>query len=277
MVRKEYMTTYVTKLDGQREVYNEEKIKSSATRVGVPSDMQKEMIEAIRSRLYDGIATSEIYSLIQEYLHSSNRPYLAMKYNLKSALAELGPSGYPFEKYIALLLQELGYQTQTNLVLAGACVTHEVDVLAQKDEKTYFIEAKFHKSPTQRTDVRVALYIKARFDDLRDAKAHSNPQAWIVTNTRFSTDAIKYAQCQNIKLTSWGYPQKEGIMDLIEQTRLHPLTMVEGLTKEDKLRLMSAGVVTARQLLDPANQNLLSKNFIDKHLPLVETLCRVES
>ena len=268
------MTTFVTKFDGTREVYNEEKIKSSATRVGVPQAMQDEMLDAIRSRLFDGISTSEIYSLIQDYLHSSSRPYLAMKYNLKAALAELGPSGYPFEKYVALLLAELGYETVINQIIPGACVTHEVDVLATKGGITYYIEAKFHKSPNQRTDVRVALYIKARYDDLAAGRAHENTKPWIVTNTRFSIDAIKYAECQGIRLTSWGYPKSEGIMDLIEKTRLHPLTMVEGLTKDDKIRLMTAGVVTARQLLDPKYRDLLPSHFVKNELPLVESLCR---
>ncbi len=267
------MTTFVTKFDGTREVYNEEKIKSSATRVGVPQAMQDEMLDAIRSRLFDGISTTEIYSLIQDYLHSSSRPYLAMKYNLKAALAELGPSGYPFEKYVSILLAEQGYSTQINKIIPGGCVTHEVDVVAQKDGITYFIEAKFHKSPNQRTDVRVALYIKSRYDDLVAGKSYENTRPWIVTNTRFSTDAIKYSECQGIKLTSWGYPKGAGIMDLIEKTKLHPVTMIEGLTKEDKMRLMAAGVVTARQLLDPKNRSLLSNNFVKNELPLVEKIC----
>lgn len=270
------MTTYVTKFDGTKEIYNEDKIRSSATRVGVPTTLQSEMLDAIRARLYDGIPTTEIYSLIRDFLHSSSRPYLAMKYNLKAALSELGPSGYPFEKYVALLLAKLGYETKTNLVISGACVSHEVDVLAIKDGQTYFIEAKFHKSPTQRTDVRVALYIKARYDDLAAGGSYPNTHAWIFTNTRFSTDAIKYAQCQNLKLTSWGYPKGDGVMDLIERTHLHPLTMVDGLSKEDKMRLMNAGVVTVNQLLDPQYLSLLPKSFINEQLPLVKSLCQNE-
>ncbi|MCQ3944466.1 MAG: hypothetical protein DPW11_01670 [bacterium] len=171
-------------------------------------------------------------------------------------------------------MAELGYETVTNQIIPGGCVTHEVDVLAKKDGITYYIEAKFHKSPNQRTDVRVALYIKARYDDLAAGHAHENTKPWIVTNTRFSTDAIKYAECQGIKLTSWGYPKNEGIMDIIESTRLHPVTMIEGLTKEDKIRLMTAGVVTARQLLDPKFRDLLPHNFVKNELPLVESLCR---
>src|SRR5689334_22564871 len=115
------MTTMVTKVDGTKEIYNEEKIRTSATRVGVPKDIQAEMLDHIRGRLYDGITTSEIFSMIKEFLHTSSVPYLAMKYNLKEALAQLGPSGYPFEQYLALLLSEVGYTATTNQTIAGAC------------------------------------------------------------------------------------------------------------------------------------------------------------
>lgn len=268
------MSTQVTKNDGTIEPYNEDKIRTSATRVGVPTALQNEMLQSIRDRLYDGIKTHEIFTMIKEFLTDSNSPYLAMKYNLKDALAELGPSGYPFEQYVSLLLTELGYHTKTNQTLEGACVSHEVDILATKDGTTYFIEAKFHKSPSQRSDVRIALYIKARFDDLSNAWKNGPVKPWIITNTRFSTDAIKYSECQAIALTSWGYPKGEGIMDLIERTSLHPVTIIDGLSAEDKRRLMEAGVVTCRQLLDKSHHSLLSKKFLDTLLPQLSQLCQ---
>ncbi|MFZ2199378.1 MAG: restriction endonuclease [Microgenomates group bacterium] len=267
------MSTMVTKIDGTTEQYDEEKIRASASRVGVPEGLQADMLISIRDRLYDGIKTNEIFAMIKEFLRSSESPYLAMKYNLKSALAELGPSGYPFEKYVALLLTEIGYHTQINQTIMGRCVSHEVDVLASKDNITYFIEAKFHKNASQRTDVRITLYIKARYDDLSKTWTVGNTRPWIVTNTRFSTDAIKYGQCQNIKLTSWGYPKGEGIMDLIEHTGLHPITILEGMSSGDKIRLLTAGVVTCRQLQDPKNQSLVSRDFLDKILPDLDKIC----
>lgn len=268
------MSTTVIKADGTKEVYNEEKIKNSAARVGVPEGLLTQMLEHIRSRLYDGIPTHEIFTMIKEFLHDSSSPYLAMKYNLKSALAALGPSGYPFEQYVALLLTEIGYTTKTNQIIDGACVSHEVDVLAVKDGTTYFVEAKFHKNPSQRTDVRIPLYIKARYDDLAASWKEGQTAPWITTNTRFSTDAIKYAECQKIKLTSWGYPKDEGIMDLIEKTNLHPVTMIDGLGKSDLTRLMAAGVVTCKQLLDPKNQSLIPKDLLSTLLPDLENLCQ---
>ena len=267
------MPTMVTKVDGTSEVYNEDKIRTSATRVGVPVVLQDQMLVSIRDRLYDGIKSNEIFQMIKEFLRHSESPYLSMKYNLKDALSQLGPSGYPFEKYVSLLLTEVGYITKVNQTLSGSCITHEIDVLAQKDNITYFIEAKFHKNQSQRTDVRVALYIKARYDDLKSAWLSGESRPWIFTNTRFSTDAIKYAQCQKIRLTSWGYPKGEGIMDLIEHTGLHPITIIEDLSESDKIRLLNSGVVACKQLLDPSTHSLVSKDFLDKTLPQLEKIC----
>jgi hypothetical protein len=258
------MTTMVTKVDGTGEIYNEEKIRTSATRVGVPHDLQEQMLEHIRERLFDGISTHEIFEMIREFLRSANVPHLAMKYNLKAALAELGPSGYPFEQYIALLLNATGYETKTNQTIMGGCVSHEVDVLAVKDGTTYFIEAKFHKNPIQRTDVRITLYIKARYDDLVAKWSGGPSRPWIITNTRFSTDAITYGDCQKIRLTSWGYPKGEGLTDLIEKTKLHPITIIDGLAPVDKIRMLSAGVVTCQQLLEPRNQQLIPAGLRDE-------------
>jgi hypothetical protein len=268
------MSTLVTKLDGTTETYNEEKIRTSATRVGVPDALQEQMLQSIRDRLYDGIKTSEIFLMIKEFLRQSDSPYLAMKYNLKDALSQLGPSGYPFEKYVSLLLVDIGYRTKINQIIMGSCIPHEVDVLAEKDNITYFIEAKFHKNHAQRTDVRVPLYIKSRYEDLKSNWKNGETRPWIITNTRFSTDAIKYSEFQHIRLTSWGYPIGEGIMDLIEHTGLHPITIIEELGPSDKQRLFAAGVVTCRQLLEPSNQSLLSHEFVRDLLPQLSQLCQ---
>lgn len=244
----------IEKASGELEEYSETKIRESASRIGVPKALQDEMLGEIRSRLYEGIKTSEIFAIIKTYLGQAGSPHLASKYNLKSALAELGPSGYPFEKFAAELLTAKGFTCQTNQVMSGKCVSHEVDVTAVKNGITYLVEAKFHKSTNQRTDVRVALYIHARFLDLSSRLPDGMQKPWIITNTRFSTDALTYATCVGIEVTSWGHPKGEGIMDLIEQTKLHPITILDGLDTEDKRRLLAAGIVTCRQ-------------FIESHLP----------
>lgn len=239
----------VRKANGEVEIYSENKIRESARRVGVPEGLVDEMLAEIRARLYDGIPTAEIFAIIKGYLIHSPHPHLAAKYNLKQSLAELGPSGYPFEQYIAAILQNMNYSAVTNQIIMGKCVSHEVDILAEKEGMTYFIEAKFHSSPNQRTDVRVPLYIRARYEDLA-ARRNDRTQAWIFTNTRFSSDALAYANCVGIRLTSWGYPHGDGIMDLIERTHLHPVTLLDSLTLDDKRLLLSQGYVLCRQVAE---------------------------
>lgn len=244
----------VIKADGTSEEYNEQKIVESANRVGVPNDLLDSMLGEIRNKLYDGIHTADIFHIIQKYLEGHGAAHLSAKYNLKQALSDLGPSGYPFEKFIAELLTAEGYACKTNEVVDGKCVKHEIDVLAQKDGVTYFIEAKFHKNVNQRSDVRVALYIYGRYLDISDQHLGKGPtKGWIITNTRFSSDALAFAACRNLRVTSWGYPKGDGIMDLIERTRLHPITMLPILTEEDKRRLAAIGVVTCQQLTTRTN------------------------
>lgn len=249
----------IVKQSGDKEPYDENKIRASATRVGVPENLLNKMIGEIRARLYDGITTTDIFTIIKSFLSQSEAPYLATKYNLKTALSQLGPSGYPFEQYVAKLLTATGYQTRTNEIWQGECVTHEVDVVAIKNGVTYAIEAKFHSSPNQRTDVRITLYIRARYEDLlANWQGEGELKPWIVTNTRFSTDALKYARCRDIRVTSWGFPEGKGIMDIIESTGLHPLTILESLTLGEKKQLIALGAVTCVDVLSPKYQQVLN-------------------
>ena len=270
------MAVKVRKTNGELEIYSESKIRASAQRVGVPKSLLPDMLAEIRSKLYDTIPTSEIFAIIKNYLSRSDSPYLAIKYNLKAALSELGPSGYPFEQYVARLLTAQGYKTTTNRILRGKCVSHEVDVLAVKEGTTYFVEAKFHRRIEERSDVKVALYIRARYEDI-SSRFVGPTTPWIVTNTRFSSDALAYANCRDIKITSWGYPKGEGIMDMIEETALYPLTMLESLTLEDKKLLLSHNLVVCRDLLGEDKISLLPVERRQVILAQVRAICSTNS
>ena len=73
--------------------------------------------------------------------------------------------------------------------------------------KKYMIEAKFHNALGTRSDVHVSLYTKARFDDV--SEKYNFDQAWLVTNTKVTKDALDYALCVDMKVISWNYPEKE--------------------------------------------------------------------
>lgn len=243
----------VLKANHQKEPFSEEKVIQSIKRARVPEDIQAEALSHIKSKIYDGISTEEIYQHVLEFLHRSPQPYSKARYSLKESIMMLGPTGYPFEDFIAKLLEAEGYNVRVRQTIMGRCVTHEVDVLAEKEGKTALIEAKFHNSPGTRSDIQVALYTKARFDDVKEKNKFS--EGWIVTNTKTTIDANIYAQCAGLKVVSWSYPNGESLRDRVEKARLYPLTMISSLNQSYKISLLTNHIVLCKEI--HANPRLL--------------------
>jgi hypothetical protein len=175
---------------------------------------------------------------------------------LRRALSEFGPDGFPFEKYVARIFQSWGYETLTDQTLFGGCVAHEVDVVAWNKDKLAMVEAKFHNEFILKSDLKVVLYIKARFDDLRGNMYNYGgivrklDEGWLVTNTKFTDQAIKYGECQGVKLMGWNYPKRGNLQDVIEDLRLHPFTCLISLSNVQKKALLQKGVILCRDLLE---------------------------
>jgi len=264
----------VIKADKTKEPFSEEKVKDSIRRARIPESVQQEALAHVKSKAYDGISTSEIYRHILEFLDTSSHPYSKAKYSLKESIMMLGPTGYPFEDFIARLLESQGYKTKVRQILTGQCITHEIDVIAEKDKVTAAIEAKFHNSPGTRSEVHVALYTKARFDDI---KIRNNiNETWIVTNTKTTVDVNTYAQCVGMKIVSWSYPDGESLRDLIEKTRLYPVTMLTTLNQNNKMTLLNNHVVLCKDLHE--NHQLLdilplSKEEKEKAMAEINFIC----
>lgn len=245
---------YVIKATGEKEAFNEEKLRASIHRAGIPDAIQTQVVVHIKEKLYDNIPTSEIYRHITEFLGTTEHPYVRAKYGLKQAIMELGPTGYPFEDFIAEILKANGYQTLVRQTLSGKCITHEVDVVAEKNTHRVMIEAKFHNMPGIKTSIHVALYTKARFDDVLER--NNLNQAWLITNTKMTTDAIGYCLCMGMKVTSWNYPEGESLRELIEKASLIPITALTTLSTSQKQMLLTDHIVLCKDIC--ANQNLLS-------------------
>lgn len=242
----------VKKASGDLEPFSEEKVTSSLLRAGADSALVRAIVTHIKKELYDGMPTRKIYSHIFELLKREQSPSLG-RYNLKKAIMELGPTGYPFEKFVGALLHHNGYQVETGVKIRGHCVTHEIDVIAQKDDQHIMVECKFHNQPGTRSDVKVALYVKARFDDLKATFT----QAWLVTNTKLTIDAIKFGECSGMRLIGWSYPASGSLQDFIERTGLHPVTCLASLSQNQKQTLLSSNIVLCRDIAT-ANEDILS-------------------
>jgi hypothetical protein len=244
----------VLKANGVIEPFNKDKIRVSIQRAGVPANIQDQLISHVESSLYENIPTKEVYQHVNEFLQKETHPISAVKYKLKQSLMELGPTGYPFEDFVGEVLKAKGYSTQTRSVLMGKCVSHEIDVIAEKiGVEKLMVEAKYHNDSGIHTDVHVPLYTKARFDDLKEK--YQFDRAWLFTNTKITSDALAFALCVNMGVVSWSYPQEESLRDLVEKHRLYPITLLSSLSDSQKQILLESHIVLISQIL--SNQSYL--------------------
>lgn len=252
----------IIKANGELVPFESQKLMHSLQKAGASPQLSKEITDVVSNDLYEEMTTKEIYKQAFTLLKKKSKPSAA-RYKLKKAIMELGDTGFPFEKFVAALLTAEGFQTKVGTIVQGKCVTHEVDVIAEKDELHYMCECKFHNRQGRHCDVKIPLYIHSRFKDV-EAQWQKNPehqikfhQGWIFTNTRFTTDATQYAECSGLQLVSWDYPKGNGIRERIDKTGVHPITSLTTLTLKEKKELIRNELITCKDLC--ANSEILSK------------------
>ena len=244
----------ITKSSGDKVKFSLNKLRSSLKRTGADRETIDQIIDRVRDELYQGISTKEIYNRAFALL-KKKKSHFASKYKLKKAIYELGPTGFPFERFVGAVLKYSGYNMKIGEVLQGKCVTHEIDVVAHKGNETTIIECKFHGEQGINCNVKVPLYINSRYQDVK-AHWNANPKngttltkAWVVTNTRFTEDAIQYSKCCGLFLLSWDYPENNGLKDRIDRLGLYPITVSTLLSNREKQFLLSRNVVLCRELI----------------------------
>ena len=250
----ESKTLDIIKSSGEKVKFSLDKLRNSLKRTGADKETIVQIIDKVRDELYQGISTKEIYNRAFALL-KKEKSYLASKYKLKKAIYELGPTGFPFENFISAIYKYSGYQTEVGKILQGKCVTHEIDVVAHKNGDTTIMECKFHSDQGQNCNVKVPLYIAARFKDVKnhwDSKPHKTKliEGWVVTNTRFTEDALQYGKCVGLKLLSWDYPKENALKDIIDRLGLYPITVSTLLSNREKQFLLSRDVVLCRELIN---------------------------
>ncbi len=263
---------YILKADGTREPFDPAKLVESLTNAGgSPEAVQKTLEHVIREISREAreepsvplVSTSDIYRHAFEILRKESLP-VATKYSLRRALAELGPNGFPFERFVADIFKSWKYETLTDQVVRGGCVDHEVDVVAWNTDKLIMVEAKFHNEFGLKSDLKVALYVKARIDDLYAAgetfmyggKKRALNEGWLVTNTKFTEQAIRYGQCAGLHMIGWNYPARGNLHDLITESHLHPFTCLATLSDVDKKSLLREGIVLCKEITPRVLKNI---------------------
>ncbi|PNV77940.1 MAG: ATPase [Thermoproteota archaeon] len=232
---------YLQKASGKEELYNREKLLRSLVLSGLDersaADIAEE-VEKIRT-------TREIYEAVRQILLRKN-PEVAARYSLKDAIMRLGPTGFPFEEYMAELLRRNGHDVLTHQFIRGRCTTHEIDLLIDNE---IIGECKYHNERGIYTGLKEAMYTYMRFIDIRQVRELKG--VILVTNTKFSDQAIEFSGCYGLNLLGWKYPPGEGLEVKIERSRMYPITVLSGLIPEDEIaELVKFGVVSTRDLIE---------------------------
>lgn len=274
------MSFVVRKADGTTEEFSPDKLRFSLRRAGASPLTIEKIVSTIEEESKGELTTHQIYKNAFEQL-KREKSGVASRYSLKRAVFDLGPTGFPFEDFIAEIMKARGYSTQTRLTLQGGCAEHELDMIATREHERIGAELKFHNSPGLKTDLKVALYVWARFQDLNkrlDDRTKNFTQTWLLTNTKFTTQAKRYGTCIGLQLISWSYPKQGNLQDLIEESGLHPVTCLTSLSKSHKQHLLSSGNVLCRSV--PRNTDVLegmgiNSKKMEKVMEEIHNLCGV--
>jgi Holliday junction resolvase-like predicted endonuclease len=243
----------ITKKSGDQVLFDENKLRLSLEKSGADKETIERVLDELLLYINNGMSTHKVYkkaySILSKISHRT-----AGRYRLKSAIMELGPTGFPFEKFIGAIIENQGFDTSTGMIIQGKCVTHEVDVVAENEDKIIVVECKFHREGNRKSDVKVPLYIRSRFNDIYDQWVKEDKikgrkfEGWVVTNTRFTGDAEKFGKCSGLKLVAWDYPNDDSLKNMIDKSGLHPLTSLKTLTKKEKENILEQGVVLCKEL-----------------------------
>ncbi|RNL85377.1 ATPase [Sinomicrobium pectinilyticum] len=241
----------ITKASGEQVDFSYEKLRASLQHTGAGDQLIERIIRTVRNELYPGISTREIYNRAFAMLRKDTSVF-ASKYKLKNAIFELGPTGFPFEKFIGAVLRYSGYENEIGKVVPGICVDHEIDVFAGKNGTVTLVECKFHSEQGRKCDVKIPLYIHSRFLDIDGAWKKNGKnnltEPWVVTNTRFTSDAREYGQCAGLYLLSWDHPKENSLKERIDRLGLYPVTSSTLMTKREKQFLLDKDIVLCRDL-----------------------------
>lgn len=247
---------WIVKADGERQVFSERKLRSSLHRSGATKSVIDLVVSKIESEIVNGDSTRMIYKRAYAMLRKhKNTEKIAMDYNLRGAVMEMGPSGFAFEKFVGKIFELKGHSVEVGVMEKGWCTEHEVDVSTRKDGVHHLVECKFHNQFGVKSDLKVVLYVMERYRDIERHHEHVRAEksryhkTWLITNTKLTSKAIEYANCAGMNVVGWNHPKSGNLQDLILETGIHPVTALTVLSVGYKKQLMEKGYVLCRDII----------------------------
>jgi len=256
---------FVTKFDGRKQPFDRNKVINTCLRMRATKEQAETVASRIESSIYDGIQTKKILQMVFSYLQEF-RPEIKHRVDLREAISRLRPKP-DFEIFVALLLREYEYSVVGSQLIAGSCVTHEIDAVAIRDSEVIMVEVKHHFQHHTYTGVDIFLEAQATLEDLRDGFTENKhklnfSKALIVCNTKFSDHALQYARCKGIEFIGWKAPPEFGLEKMIEEKKFYPITLIKSLDPKTEERLADNGILTLKQLLQYDVELLFRKTRI---------------
>lgn len=273
---------YVVNSRGEKEPFSFKKVYQSAKRVGASESLARKTTESVAKTIYPGIKTSEIFNEVKNLLQKENSR-AAIKFSLKKAIQKLGPTGFPFEKYVGAIFESLGFKVKLNQFLWGRCLKYEIDFLAKKENLLYVGECKYRSLLEEgKVHSNIVLILFGKFFDLKEgifSKDYNLPvtskmsaedrrvmeglesylrgplfknlniKPILVTDAKFTKDAIKFSKIRQIELLGWRYPKNKGLEYLIESQNLYPITILPSLKNYLAEILVSKKIMLVKDFL----------------------------
>ena len=104
---------YIIKATGEREEFDPQKLRASLERARAGSETVEKVLAQVQKELKDDASTKDIYSHAFALLRKEEKP-AAISYSLRKAILDLGPTGFPFEQFIAEIFRAKGFETTTD-------------------------------------------------------------------------------------------------------------------------------------------------------------------
>ncbi|MCX6790999.1 MAG: hypothetical protein NTV62_02270 [Candidatus Gribaldobacteria bacterium] len=257
---------FVVNSSGEQEPFSIKKVISSAQRAGASGKLANKIAQAIARNVYSGISTKEIFKQVKAIL-DNDAPPVALKFSLKEAMHFLGPTGFPFEQYVAEIFKHWGFKVKTNQLVSGHCCSgYEIDLVVEKESTLKLVECKFRQATQGIVQIEVALAnyarfldIKNRFDYQKDKLNKRELKSLLVTNTRFSSRAIQYCECSGVELLGWKYPKGKGLEYYIDNENLYPITILPSFQKEWGDVFSQQGLMMVKDVFKADPQSLAQK------------------
>lgn len=254
---------YIKKFSGFLEEFDQKKLSESLALTGVSSKIVADVVQELIPKIKPGMTTTRVHNLAFSSLQKKSKVHAA-NYRIKRSILELGPSGYPFEILSSELFKSKGFKTEVGVIVKGEFVNHEVDVIATRPDKTIMAECKFHNSKRHKNDIKTALYVYARSQDIKNnTNSRDFDKFAICTNTHFSKDAITYANGVGMLLFSLNKDPEYSMIGNIIKYKIYPVTCLKTIKKKIVPALLDKKIVVIRQLEE--NIDILKSLDYDDH------------